>query len=219
MKSNEKLQNDVQEAITWEPILDAAEIGVTAKNGVITLSGTVNSYSKKRSAEIAAKQIFGVKAVVGNILVHLECSSNKLDSEIAVEVLNTLTQCWEIKPADIQVKVADGWVTLFGTQQWNFQRLVAINSISKLSCVTGVTNNIELQTKNEFVISQPDIEKALERNWTINNSRITIGVDGNKVTLYGNVNSLYQKEEAERITWGGKGVCFVENKLLVTLHV
>lgn len=217
MKNNETLQKDVQDAIKWEPLMNAAEIGVTAIDGVITLSGTVNSYLKKRQAENAAKNVSGVKAVIENILVHFECDSNKPDVEIASEVIYALKCCWEITSSDIQVKVDDGWVTLFGEQQWNFQKQVAINTINNLSCVKGVINNITLKTNNHEAVRQIDLERALERNWSIDDKKITVAVDGNKVTLSGIVNSLYQKDEAEKITWNGAGVWTVENNLVVEL--
>ena len=127
MKSNEDLESDVQDAIKWQPLLKAAEIGVTAKNGVITLSGTVNSFTKKLEAENAAKSVVGVKAIIEDIDVKFPNSMVKNDEEIANEVLSALKWNWSVPNENVQVKVEDGWITLEGNVEWNYQREAAKN--------------------------------------------------------------------------------------------
>lgn len=216
MKSNETLQMDVQNAIKWEPLLNAAEVGVTAKDGIITLTGTVDSYSKKTEAETAAKNVSGVKAVVENIDVKFKSSSgHKEDGEIAKEVLNSLKWNWQFDSDEIKVKVEKGWVTLEGALTWNYQREAAKNSIKLLTGVKGVTNSITIKPENQDKVEKDNIVDALERNWSIDGADIKVNVTGNRVTLSGLVSSLYQKDEAGRIAWNAPGVWTVDNELVV----
>ena len=132
MKTNEELQKDVQDAIKWEPLLNAAEIGVTAKDGVITLTGSVNSYAKKSEAEMATKNVAGVKAVVEKIEIKFGSDwAKKDDNEIATEVLNAIKWDWEVPSDKIKVKVEKGWITLEGDVTWNFQKNAAKNVADK----------------------------------------------------------------------------------------
>ncbi|HEX7412616.1 MAG TPA: BON domain-containing protein [Bacteroidia bacterium] len=215
MKTNEELQKDVQDAIKWEPLLNAAEIGVIAKDGVVTLTGTVDSYTKKLEAEDAAKNVGGVEAVIEKIIVKFGKSLNKSDDEIAIEVLAALKGSWQIPSGKIKVKVENGWITLSGVLNWNYQKDVAKNLVSHLAVVTGVTNNVTIKSLSNDEIERKDIELALERNWSINSEDITVKVSDHKVTLSGIVSSWYQKDEAERIAWKAPGVWTVDNKLIV----
>ncbi|MEO6684442.1 MAG: BON domain-containing protein, partial [Dyadobacter sp.] len=134
MKTNEELQKDVQDAIKWEPLLKAAEIGVTAKDGVITLSGTVDSYAKKSEAEAAAKRVTGVKVVVEEIEIKTYSNLyNRDDNDLANEVLNAYKWNWEIPNDKVKVKVENGWITLEGAVEWNYQREAAERLIKKLA--------------------------------------------------------------------------------------
>ena len=196
MKSNEELQKDVQNAIKWERLLHVAEIGVTAKDGVITLSGNVDSLAKKMEAENATKSVAGVKAVVENIIIKFSSDWNKSDSEVANEVLNALRSNWEIPHDKIKVKVENGWVELEGQLEWNFQKEEAKKAIQNLAGIIGVTNNITIKSLTTDAIEKKDIEKALKRNWSIDDQEIHVDVHENKVTLTGIVESWYQREEA-----------------------
>ncbi len=213
MKNNEELQKDVQDAIKWEPLLHAAEIGVTAKNGIVTLSGTVDSYSKKAEAEDAAKRVAGVKAVVEKIEIRYGGSWKKTDNEIATEVISAFMWNLEVPGEKIQVKVEEGWVFLEGELVWNYQREAAKKAVSKLSGVKGVTNNITIKSETHDAVEKRDIERAFVRDWTMCDQDIDVEVEGNNVTLSGVVGSLYQKEEAGRIAWSAPGVWAVDNEL------
>lgn len=216
MKTNEELQKDVQNAIKWEPLLNAAEIGVTAKDGVITLTGVVNSYSKKLEAESATKNVAGVKAVVEKIEVKFASTwAKKDDNEIATEVVNAIKADWELPKDKIKVKVEKGWVTLEGELTWNFQKNAAKNSIINLMGVIGVSNNITIKSESHDAIEKKDVEEALKRNWSVNTQDVHVKVSGTKVTLTGSVNSWYQKDEAERIAWNTPGIWTVDNQLEV----
>jgi len=215
MKSNEVLQKDVQDAIKWEPLLNAAEIGVTVKDGIVTLTGTVDSYSKKSEAEEAAKKVAGVKAVVEKIEIKFCNTCQTSDNEIAAEVVNAFKWNWEIPGGKVKVKVEAGWVSLDGNLNWNYQREAAKKVVSKLNGVKGVTNNIKIQSETNDEIEKKDIENALGRNWSMDNSDIQVKVSDHKVTLNGVVDSWYQKDEAGRIAWNAPGVWNVDNELIV----
>ncbi|TCD01832.1 BON domain-containing protein [Pedobacter psychroterrae] len=213
MKNNETLQKNVQDAIKWEPLLHAAEIGVIANDGIVTLTGIVDSYAKKSEAEDAAKKVAGVKAVVERIEVKYLGSIHKEDEEIAREVLNALKWNWQVPGEKITVKVEDGWITLTGTINWNYQKDAAKNAVKNLLGVKGVTNNITIESEIHDAVEKKQIESAIDRNWSINAQDIQVKVSGNRVTLTGTVNSIYQKDEAQRMAWNAPGVWFVDNEL------
>jgi osmotically-inducible protein OsmY len=215
MKSNADLQKDVQDAIKWEPLLHAAEIGVTAKDGVVTLTGRVDSYAKKQEAENAAKNVLGVQVVVENIEIHFSSEwAKKTDNDIATEVVNALKYNWQVPEEKVHVKVEHGWITLEGELQWDFQREAAKNAVKNLMGVTGVYNNITIKSEHDAV-EKHEIESAISRNWTINDRDIQVAVSGTKVTLTGSVHSLYEKDEAARVAWKAPGVWTVHNDLKV----
>ena len=215
MKNNSELQKDVQDAIQWEPLLHAAEIGVTVKDGVVTLTGTVDNYAKKSEAEDATKNVAGVKAVVEKIEVRFSNSWSKSDNEIATEVLNALKWNWQIPNDNVKVKVENGWVTLEGELNWDYQRVAARQAVEKLMGVKGVTNNTKVKPDSKDSLEAKDIKRALDRNWSIDANDIDVSVSGTKVTLTGTVVSWYQKDEAEKIAWKAPGVWSVVNDLVV----
>ncbi len=216
MKTNETLQKDVQDAIKWEPLLNQAQILVTAKDGIITLTGVVNDYAKKSLAENAAKNISGVKAVVEKIEIEFDSSFHKSDNEIATEIVNNFN--WRQLPNDkVKVKVENGWVTLEGELHWNYQREIAKTSVTYVMGVKGITNNITLKSATHDEVEKKDIEYAFARNWSLHDQNIQVNVLGTKVVLNGTVSSLYQKEEAAQIAWNVPGVSVVDNQLVVLL--
>ncbi|MDP4665695.1 MAG: BON domain-containing protein [Flavobacteriaceae bacterium] len=215
MKSNEELQKDVQNAIKWEPYMNAAEIGVTAKDGVVTLSGTVDSYSKKINAERAAKNVVGVKAVAEDIEINYGASHKQNDTDIATSVMSAWKYNWNVPEDRIKVKVEDGWVKLEGEVPWKYQADAAKNSINNIDGVRGVSNLIKVKSESKDTLEKKDVENALKRNWSINSKDVKVEVNHNKVKLTGLVHSLYQKEEAGRLAWNAPGVWSVENELAV----
>ncbi|HEA22042.1 hypothetical protein LCGC14_0651840 [marine sediment metagenome] len=215
MKSNGQLQLDVQNAIKWEPLLQAAEIGVTAKNGVVSLTGVVDSYAKKGEAESAAKKVRGVKALVENIEVRFPNSLSKTDSEIADAVLVALKNNYSIPNEKITVEVEDGWITLEGELHWQYQKEAAKDAIKYLTGVKGLTNDITIVAETHDALEEREVKNAIGRSWNIDDSDIVVTVSGTTVTLTGNVDSWYQKEEAGRITWKTPGIWHVNNALTV----
>jgi len=218
MKTNTDLQQDVENAIKWEPLLGAAEIGVTAKDGVVSLTGVVDSYAKKLEAEMAAKKVIGVKALVEKIEVKFPSSWNKTNEEIAKEVLTGLQSNWSVPDDKVTVKVEDGWVTLEGELPWNYQREAAKNAVRFLTGVKGVTNNIKIKSEIHDAIEKKDVEAAIGRSWSVDDSDINVSVSDTTVTLTGTVNSWYQKEEAGRIAWNTPGIWHVKNELVVDYY-
>ena len=214
MKNNSELQADVQNAIKWEPLLNAAEIGVTAKDGVVSLTGVVDSYAKKLEAESAAKKVIGVKALVEGIEVKFPSDWSK----IANEVLAALKSDWVVPNDKVTVKVEGGWVTLDGELAWNYQKEAAKNAVKYLIGVKGITNNIKIKSESHDAIEQKDVEDAIARSWAIDDNDITVKVSGTTVTLTGIVTSWYQKEEAGRIAWNTPGIWHVKNELEVDYY-
>jgi osmotically-inducible protein OsmY len=215
MKSNAELQKDVQDAIKWQPLLNAAEIGVTAKDGVVSLTGVVDSYAKKTEAEDAAKNVAGVTALVEKIEVRYPSSYTKTNGEIATEVVNALQARWDVPNDKVKVKVESGWITLTGDLGWNFQREAAEDAIEGLMGVTGVTNNIMIKSVSQEAAEKAAIENALKRNWAFYENDIRVQVSDHRATLTGTVDSMYQKEQAGSIAWNAPGVWSVDNELVV----
>jgi osmotically-inducible protein OsmY len=215
MKNNQELQKDVQDAINWEPLLNAAEIGVIAKNGVITLTGTVDSYAKKAEAENAAQSVKGVKAVVEKIDIRFKSSFGKRDdNEITDELLKAAKWDWQIPQEKINVKVENGWITLGGEVDWNYQKEAVNDLVKNHIDVKGVTNNITIKQTDDQV-EKKAVEGALMRNLLVDDSNIKVNVSDQKVTLSGSVPTWYQKNKASRIAWKAPGVYHLDNELTV----
>lgn len=215
MKTNLALQTDVQNAIMWEPLLHAAEIGVTAKDGVVSLTGVVDSYLKKTEAQDAALKVVGVKALVEHIEVKFPSSWSKTDEEVAVEILAAFKNNYSVPEEKIDIEVKNGWVTLSGQLPWNYQRVAAENAVKHLAGVKGVSNKITIKSEIQDAIEKKAVESAIARHWSIDSSNVNVTVHGTNVTLSGTVDSWYQKSEVGRIAWNTPGISHVKNELTV----
>jgi osmotically-inducible protein OsmY len=213
MKSDNQIQQDVMDQLKWEPFLKASEIGVAVRNGIVTLSGQVDSYYKKRSAEEAAKKVSGVKAIAEDIQIGISPFYDKSDTEIAEAILNTLKWHTAVQDEKIKIKVDGGNVTLQGEADWDFQRRSAEKEIEGLAGVKSVTNLITVKPRVTVADVQGKIESAFQRAASINSRKIKVDVEGSKVILSGSVTSLAEKEEAETSVWNAVGVAQVENNL------
>ena len=215
-RTDEQIQADILEELKWDTRVRPNEIGVAVKDGIVTLTGWVDSYLKKMAAESAAHRVQGVKAVANDIEVRLPSSSERTDADLAAAVVNALK--WDaFIPADkIDVTVSKGWVTLKGEVEFGFQRRAAERAVQRLSGVKGVSNLITIKPLLSPTDLKQKIEKALVRNAETDARHITVEVQGSKVILYGTVRSYAEKQEAEDTVWSAPGVSEVDNRIVVS---
>jgi len=218
MKTNAVLQQDVIAELSYEPSIDATNIGVVAKDGVITLSGTVPGYPDKRGAEHAAERVFGVKAVADETTVDLPLFHKRNDQEIALAAVNALSWQVSVPEGAIKVRVEDGWLTLDGEVELNFQRNAANDAIRRLIGVLGVNNLIVLKPAVDASGLKAKIEDAFGRAAELDAATIGLVVVGNRVELNGKVRTWAERNEAERAAWSAPGVWKVDNNLQIAVQ-
>lgn len=215
MYSDTTLQKNVIDELAWEPALTGTEIAVAARDGVVTLSGDVHTYTQKYAAEKAVHRVAGVKALADEIQVHLLPEHRRSDTEIAHAALNSLA--WNVAvPEDrVQIDVRDGWLTLRGQVDWDYQRRAADGSVRSLTGVRGVSNLIGVTPHVSVSDVKEKIESALERHAEVDASQVQVASSDGKVTLRGAVRSWTERNDVERAAWAAPGVREVEDLLTI----
>jgi osmotically-inducible protein OsmY len=215
-KTDAQVQSDVLAELKWEPRVQPNEIGVAVKNGVVTLTGVVDSYTKRWAAEEAAQRVQSVKAVANDIEVRLSKDDKKTDADLAAAAVNALE--WDaFVPVDkLDITVSNGWVTMKGEVEWQYQKQDAERVVRRLTGVTGVTNLITVRPRVAPSELKQKIEQALLRSVETDAQRINVEVDGDAVILTGTVKSWAERQEAEREAWAAPGIASVDNRIAIT---
>ncbi len=213
MKTDSQLQQDVSAELQWEPSVHAARIGVEVKDGVVTLAGQVDSYAEKWNAERATQGVVGVKAVATELKVHLSGQSQRSDADIAASVQRVLEWTSALPAGAVKVIVENGWVTLSGHVDWQFQKKSATDSVRFLMGVTGVSDQIDIKPSVSKSAVKADIEAALKRTAHDDAKQIFVSVHGGDVTLSGTVRSYAERETATNSAWGTPGVLKVVDNM------
>ena len=215
MKTDSQLQHDVLEELKWEPRVDHSQIGVSAKSGVVTLTGFVPNYAQKVAAEKAARRVLGTKAIAQEIEVRFASDPKTSDAEIAQRILDTFR--WDVTVPDEKfgVKVEHGFVTLTGKADWNYQKQAAAKAAGRISGVKGVINQIEVAARPSGYDVRERIMSAFKRSSTLDANSIDVAVDGGTVKLSGRVHGWNERKIAENAAWSAPGVTRVEDNIVL----
>jgi osmotically-inducible protein OsmY len=216
MKSDSEIERDVREELQWNPDLDSTDIAVTAKNGVVTLTGFVRSYTEKYEAEAATKRVAGVVGLANDLEVRMPSVDERPDPDIARDAVAAIKSQLPISWENVKVIVKGGWVTLEGEVEWQYQRQSAESAVRRIKGVKGVSNVIQLKPRAQPSEIKRKIQDAFRRNAEVDANRITVETKGSEVTLKGTVRSWIEREEAERVAWSAPGVTKVEDRIIVS---
>ena len=217
MRSDDDIKRDVEAELRWDPDIDPTDIGVAVKDGVVTLSGFIRSYAQKWQAERDAKRVSGVLGVANDLEVRLPAIHQKPDPDIAREIVQELRYDLPYSYNLVRVIVANGWVTLEGDVEWNYQKERAEAAARRVRGVKGISNFMQVKPKLEPSDVKRKIEEAFRRNAELDANRITVEANGSEVILKGTVRSWAERDEAERAAWLAPGVRRVENRIRISL--
>jgi osmotically-inducible protein OsmY len=216
MNTDSEIERDVKDELGWNPDLDATDIAVSVNKGVVTLAGFVKSYTDKYEAEAAAKRVAGVVAVANDIEVRMPSVDERPDPEIARDAVVAIKSQLPVSSEKIKVVVKNGWISLEGEVEWQYQRSTAETAVRRIKGVKGVNNTIKLKPRAEPSEIKRKIQQAFRRNAEVDSNRIMVEADGSAVTLKGTVRSWIEREEAERAAWAAPGVTTVVNQIIVS---
>jgi len=217
MRTDSDIKRDVEVELQSDPSVDATDIAVAVKNGVVTLSGFVRKYMDKLEAEGAAKRVAGVVGLANDLEVRLPFSDQRPDPEIARDAVAALKARLPFSSEHIRVVVDKGWVTLEGQVEWNYQRQDAETAVRRVKGVTGVINTILLKPRVEPSEIKRKIEEAFRRSAEIDANRITVEAHEGEVILKGTVRAWAERQEAERAAWSAPGVRRVDNRITISV--
>ena len=215
MKTDSEVKSDVEDEIKYDPFVDSTDIALSVKNGVVSLTGYARNYSQKLQAEADAKRIGGVMAVANDIEVRLASIDARPDPDIARDLVAQLALELPFSYENIKSVVKNGWVTLNGNLEWNYQRTDAEDTAQHVTGVLGVTNLIKLSPRVSPTDVRSRIEGALKRSAQLEANRITVETNGGDVVLRGTVRSWAEREEAERAAWLAPGVTKLEDNIII----
>lgn len=216
MKTDMELKNDILAELRWDPSVDAEQIGVEVKNGIVTLAGHVNSYVEKWAAEQAAQKVSGVRALAIEMDVKLPGLSQRNDADIARSADSALEWTTNLTKDSIKIQVEGGWVSLTGDVEWEYQRREAEGAVRNLMGVKGINNNISIKSTVSARGVKAEIVDALKRRAIIDSQKITVDVHGADVTLTGTVDNWAERELAMHSAWSAAGVRNVQNNIIVS---
>jgi len=218
-KTDSELQRDMIDELRWDPRVGTAEIGVAVKDGVVTLTGIVESHAKRFGAIRAAERVDGVKAIAEDLIVKLPSSFARSDTEIAHVAVDALKWNVEVPDDRIKVRVDGGWLILEGDVDWQFEREAAASCVRHLTGVRGVSNKIIIKARAFAPDVRRRIQDALKRSAEVDSKRISVETADGKVTLRGSVRSWTERQDAERAAWSAPGVTSVDDQIAISIPV
>ncbi len=216
MRTDQEIRDDILAEIDWEPRVESTDIGVTVKDGAVTLTGTVSSYAEKIAAEDAARRVKGVRAIAEEIRVKLRSDTTVDDEQIAERIASLYKWNSSLAENEIKAEVRTGYVTLTGSVDWNYQRDLAKNLVAGVKGVSAVSNLINVKARVLPTDVTRAITRALHRNADIEASHVKVNVDGGRVTLKGDVKAWYERKIVEDAVWAAPGVTEVVDNLRIS---